>query len=92
MEEVIKGVYRMTLPLPFRGTDYLNVYILKEEKPAVIDTGIGDQISVERVLRGVEEAGIRVSDLEHIITTHEHIEHFGGNKDVKDRTGADVYA
>ncbi|MEM3664687.1 MAG: MBL fold metallo-hydrolase [Candidatus Jordarchaeales archaeon] len=92
LEEVIKGVYRMTLPLPFRGTDYLNVYILKEEKPAVIDTGIGDQISVERVLRGVEEAGIRVSDLEHIITTHEHIEHFGGNKDVKDRTGADVYA
>ncbi|MBS7288113.1 MAG: MBL fold metallo-hydrolase, partial [Candidatus Freyarchaeota archaeon] len=92
LEEVIDGVYRLTLPLPFRGTDYLNVYILKEEKPAVVDTGIGDQVSVERVLRGVEEAGVKVSDLDRIITTHEHIEHFGGNSEVKDRTGAEVFA
>ncbi len=92
MEKVAEGVYRLVLPLPFRGTDYLNVYILEEEKPAVIDTGIGDQVSVERVLKGVDEAGVKVGDLEYIITTHEHVEHFGGNKDVKDKSGGEVFA
>ncbi len=92
LEEVLSGVYRMTITLPFRGTEYLNIYILKDEVPTVIDTGIGDQMSVEKLITGLKTVGFDASDNKYVITTHEHIEHFGGNKDVKDEFRAEVFA
>lgn len=92
MEEVAANVYKLAVPIPFRGTDFLNVYLLKEDRPAIIDTGIGDQMSIEKIVRGVESAGVRIDDVACIITTHEHVEHFGGNKDLKDISGAEVFA
>ncbi|MEM1658248.1 MAG: MBL fold metallo-hydrolase [Candidatus Jordarchaeales archaeon] len=92
LEEVAANIYKLTVPIPFRGTDYLNIYLLKEDRPAIIDTGIGDQVSIEKIVRGIESVGIKIDDVEYIITTHEHVEHFGGNKDLKDISGAKVFA
>jgi len=92
LERVFDRVYRVILPLPFRGVNTLNVYLLKKEKPAIIDTGLGDQLSIEKVLQGIKDAGVGLEDVEYILTTHEHIEHFGGNREIKEKTGAEVCA
>lgn len=49
------------------------VYYLPGPRPAIIDTGPGS--SVETVLHGLEEAGVRT--LDWIVLTHIHLDHAG---------------
>ena len=44
------------------------------------------------MLQGIKDAGVGLEDVEYILTTHEHIEHFGGNREIKEKTGAEVCA
>jgi len=74
----------ITLPVgPIRA----NCYIVADERSGtgcVIDPGYDDQ----RLLRRIEETGLRVS---HIILTHGHFDHALGVNAVKEKTGALLY-
>lgn len=63
-----------------------NCFILGCEKTrnaVVIDPGD----DTDRILLSLAESKLRV---EHIINTHGHFDHVGGNKRIKDATGADI--
>lgn len=64
-----------------------NVYLILAEKIAVIDTGTGFYIRnlVEGLKRYVEP-----KDVEYIILTHEHFDHTGGAKALKDICNARI--
>ncbi|AGB36101.1 MBL fold metallo-hydrolase [Natronococcus occultus] len=55
---------------------YGSVYIVDDERPAIVDTGIGT--NYERILEALEEVGIASEDLEVIAVTHIHLDHAGG--------------
>jgi len=69
------------------GPLLVNCYIIGDEKTreaVVIDPG-GD---VDLILRALQENGL---DCKMIINTHSHFDHIGGNRDLKQATGAGIY-
>lgn len=59
------------------GTEeYGSVYLLDDDRPAVVDTGIGT--NYERVLDLLEFAGVAPEELAVIALTHIHLDHAGG--------------
>lgn len=53
-----------------------SVYLINEEKKALIDTG--STTSVKVVFDGIKRVGIRPEDIDYIIVTHIHLDHAGG--------------
>jgi glyoxylase-like metal-dependent hydrolase (beta-lactamase superfamily II) len=90
MKEIFEDIYMFTLKLPFPATPELNVYFLEGEEPAIIDTGLGDAWSMKVIVSELEEIGRNLKDISLIINTHEHVEHFGGNRKIKDTSKAVV--
>jgi len=56
--------------------EYGSVYVLDDERPAIVDTGIGT--NYERVLAALEDVGIAPEDLAVVAVTHVHLDHAGG--------------
>lgn len=88
MKEILDDLYVFTLDLPFAATPTLNVYFLEGEKPTIIDTGLGDPNSMGIISQELRKINRGLEDVSVIINTHEHVEHFGGNKKIKDASGA----
>jgi glyoxylase-like metal-dependent hydrolase (beta-lactamase superfamily II) len=67
------------------------VYVVqKDEYCVLIDSGSGTDTSHENLLSGFQQAGIRLSDLTHILLTHAHIDHFGGLAKLRPLTSARI--
>jgi glyoxylase-like metal-dependent hydrolase (beta-lactamase superfamily II) len=63
-----------------------NAYLIKGERPILIDTGCpGDHATLIRVLT---KEGIAASDLALILHTHGHRDHAGGTRQLKQMTSA----
>jgi len=56
--------------------EYGSVYVIDDERPAIVDTGIGT--NYERVLDALAAAGIDPESLAVIAVTHVHLDHAGG--------------
>jgi len=52
------------------------VYLLIEEKKALIDTG--PATSINAVLDGIKKVGVKPEDVDYIVATHIHLDHAGG--------------
>src|SRR5512135_264391 len=85
MEEIVPGVFRVTLALPF-GINHVHCYLLAADDGwTVVDTGLGMPDAREhwqRLLDGV--------DVARIFITHFHPDHVGAAADVAELTGAPV--
>ncbi|WP_226040111.1 MBL fold metallo-hydrolase [Natrinema sp. DC36] len=73
------------------GTDeYGAVYIIDDDRPAVVDTGIGTNYDLLR--EALEDVGIARDELAVIALTHIHLDHAGGAGFLAaDYPNADVY-
>jgi glyoxylase-like metal-dependent hydrolase (beta-lactamase superfamily II) len=66
------------------------LYLLKGERVALIDTGASD--SPHTVLEpALAEIGLALKDVDLILNTHAHLDHSGGNMEVKRRSGARIH-
>ena len=67
-----------------------NIGVVKDgaKSAILIDTGLDDDTG-RKVLRLLDENGLSVTA---IINTHSHADHCGGNRYIKDKTGATIYA
>ncbi|MBZ6495199.1 MBL fold metallo-hydrolase [Natrinema longum] len=71
-------------------SEYGAVYVLDDDRPAVVDTGIGTNYDLLR--DALDEVGIAQDDLEVIALTHVHLDHAGGAGFLAaDYPNADVY-
>ncbi|WP_226005089.1 MBL fold metallo-hydrolase [Natrinema salinisoli] len=57
-------------------SEYGAVYILDDDRPAVVDTGIGT--NYDRLREALAAVGVGLDDLEVIALTHVHLDHAGG--------------
>ncbi|MXV63233.1 MBL fold metallo-hydrolase [Natronorubrum sp. JWXQ-INN-674] len=70
--------------------EYGAAYILDDERPAVVETGIGT--NHELILEALDELGIDREELAAIAVTHIHLDHAGGAGFLADACpNADVY-
>ena len=55
---------------------YGGVYILNSPQPAIIETGFSH--SLDRIVEGMAEVGLKPGDIAYIMPTHVHMDHAGG--------------
>jgi len=66
-----------------------NIYLIMAKKTALVDCGTGDYNS--EVIEDVKKH-LKKRKLHMILLTHEHYDHVGGLKELKEELGGEVYA
>lgn len=86
--EVHPGIYEIFLPLPMRPT-IINVYLIDCHGAwALVDTGMNTPESREALEDAFSQLGIKVEDLDVLIGTHHHVDHFGSSAPIRKRSNA----
>lgn len=89
VERLPDGFSRAGLPTPFRvGT--VNCYLLPESPVTLIDPGVLDPESLDGLEALLRSQGLAFTDVEQIVLTHTHPDHFGAAAEVAARSGATI--
>ena len=62
--------------------EFITIYILIDDKITLIETG--PACSHDNLVEGIEKAGIALSEIDYIVPTHIHLDHFGGGGHIMD--------
>ncbi|GAX89943.1 MBL fold metallo-hydrolase [Effusibacillus lacus] len=89
LQRPCKGVVSIAIPTPYAIGD-VNVYLLEGETLTLVDTGNYTKEAWNALVKGIEAAGYRVTDLKQVVLTHFHEDHTGLAHRLKERTGATV--
>lgn len=74
----VDGVQAVSIPLPgYSNLRTANIYIVGRGPVTLIDTGPKFPGAFEELRAGIERAGFRVEEIERILLTHGHLDHFG---------------
>lgn len=87
-EEIHPGIFRLRLPLPGGKPDHINAYVFTGSHPLLFDTGMHQSaVHLENALAGL---GLSFSDLECVILSHRHFDHYGAAADILKRSGKSI--
>ncbi|HPH55901.1 MAG TPA: MBL fold metallo-hydrolase [Smithella sp.] len=78
--EVLPDVFCIRLPLPGRKPGPVNVYLFKGRKNTLIDTGMAQTAGILK--KALAEHHLGFADIDTIIITHGHPEHFGAARKI----------
>src|SRR3954469_10238490 len=84
-------VHCLPIPTPF-AVGRVNVYLVEDDPLTLVDAGPNSATSLTTLEGALAEHGRKVSDLERIVVTHQHIDHIGLVQILADRSGAEVLA
>lgn len=89
--ELAPGIH--SLHVSMEGTFFVrryppNAYLVEDGECALIDSGYGDEHSINRRLEQLKELGN--PRIDYIILTHPHLDHLGGAERFKELTGAKI--
>jgi glyoxylase-like metal-dependent hydrolase (beta-lactamase superfamily II) len=84
-------IHCLPVPTPF-AVGRVNVYLVEDDPLTLVDTGPNSATSLTTLEAALAEHGRKVSDLERIVITHQHIDHIGLVQILADRSGAEVVA
>lgn len=73
----------LAIPTPFYIGD-VNVYLIKEDPLTLIDVGPKTAEAVTALREGLQQNGVKFSDIRRIVLTHAHEDHCGLVKQVRD--------
>ena len=77
VQEILKGIYKINIPMPGNPLKALNSYLIRGRKRhLLVDTGFNWPACKEAQLKGVAELGIKWEDIDFFIT-HMHGDHSG---------------
>jgi len=85
------GIERIELPTPF-GVGTVNCYATCGDGLALVDPGPDAEDTFEALDAGLADLGYDLADVERVLITHEHMDHFGGARRIQADAGADVLA
>jgi glyoxylase-like metal-dependent hydrolase (beta-lactamase superfamily II) len=91
-ERVVRGAWRLRLPLPFPGVPHCNAWALDAGDGIVlVDTGAHEPGSMGDLERALWQAGRRVEDVRLVVITHAHADHSGQAPVIAERAGCEVW-
>jgi glyoxylase-like metal-dependent hydrolase (beta-lactamase superfamily II) len=83
--EVRSGLYQVRLPIPIRSLRYVFVYFVKNgDHSLLIDTGWPSEDSFKTLKDALNEVGARPDQIDQIIVSHLHPDHFGLAEKIKE--------
>jgi glyoxylase-like metal-dependent hydrolase (beta-lactamase superfamily II) len=85
------GIYRLAIPTPFQ-VGRVNAYLIEDDPLTLIDCGPNSGKALDELEQALAAHGRRIEEIELLVITHQHIDHFGLAAIVARRSGADVAA
>jgi glyoxylase-like metal-dependent hydrolase (beta-lactamase superfamily II) len=83
-------VHKLQIPTPF-PVGPTNAWLIEGKPLTLIDVGPLTTESLAGMEAGLAAHGYRIEDLERLIITHGHIDHFGLAKKIQERSGAQLF-
>jgi glyoxylase-like metal-dependent hydrolase (beta-lactamase superfamily II) len=91
-ERVIPGLCRLRFALPFPGVPHCNAWaIAAGDGIVLVDTGMHQPGSFADLERALEMVGLRIDQVQLLVSTHAHVDHWGQAATVRDRTGCEFW-
>lgn len=84
-------VSRIEVPTPYL-VGPVNIHLLLGDAAVLVDTGPRTPEGEEILAAGLRKEGVSFKDIDAILITHAHLDHFGMAAHLKDRSGAKVFA
>jgi glyoxylase-like metal-dependent hydrolase (beta-lactamase superfamily II) len=85
------GIHRRAIPTPFR-VGRINAYLIEDSPLTLIDSGPNSAKALDELEQALAARGHAVEDIELLIVSHQHIDHFGLAGILARRSGAEVAA
>ena len=88
---IVSGVYQIKLPFPHDIPEYTNVYVVEGSKGNIlIDTGWDSPEAIWAFREGLKENLLKFQDINWIVITHIHADHYGLASKLKELCQAEV--
>ena len=87
------GVHRIAIPIPFAAAGGpVNVYAVEARGGGLVlfDAGLGSDEAQAALAAGLARLGRRLDEVERIVVSHGHVDHFGAARFVQERAGRDL--
>jgi glyoxylase-like metal-dependent hydrolase (beta-lactamase superfamily II) len=85
------GIHRLAIPTPFM-VGRVNAYLIEDSPLTLVDSGPNSAKALDELEQALAERGHAVEDIELLIITHQHMDHFGLSSILARRSGAEVAA
>jgi len=85
------GIHRLAVPTPFR-VGRINAYLIEDSPLTLIDSGPNSAKALDELEQALAARGHAVEDIELLVVSHQHIDHFGLASILARRSGAEVAA
>jgi len=85
------GIHRLAIPTPFQ-VGRVNAYLIEDSPLTLVDSGPNSAKALDELEQALATHGHTVEDIELLIVTHQHMDHFGLASILARRSGADVAA
>jgi glyoxylase-like metal-dependent hydrolase (beta-lactamase superfamily II) len=85
------GIHRLAIPTPFQ-VGRINAYLIEDSPLTLVDCGPNSGKALDELEQALTARGHAIEDIELLIITHQHIDHFGLASILARRSGAEVAA
>ncbi|MGD0454458.1 MAG: MBL fold metallo-hydrolase, partial [Solirubrobacteraceae bacterium] len=85
------GIHRLAIPTPFM-VGRVNAYLIEDSPLTLVDSGPNSAKALDELEQALAARGHRIEDIELLVITHQHMDHFGLASILARRSGAEVAA
>jgi glyoxylase-like metal-dependent hydrolase (beta-lactamase superfamily II) len=85
------GIHRLAIPTPFM-VGRVNAYLIEDDPLTLVDSGPNSGKALDELEQALGAHGHAIEDIELLVITHQHIDHFGLASILARRSGAEVAA
>jgi glyoxylase-like metal-dependent hydrolase (beta-lactamase superfamily II) len=85
------GIHRLAIPTPFQ-VGRVNAYLIEDSPLTLLDSGPNSAKAMDELEQALAARGHAVEDIELLVITHQHMDHFGLASILARRSGAEVAA
>jgi glyoxylase-like metal-dependent hydrolase (beta-lactamase superfamily II) len=85
------GIHRLAIPTPFQ-VGRVNAYLIEDSPLTLVDSGPNSAKALDELEQALAGRGHSIEDIELLVISHQHIDHFGLASILARRSGAEVAA
>ena len=86
-----EGVHRLAIPTPFM-VGRVNAYLIEDSPLTLVDSGPNSAKALDELEQALAARGHAIEDIELLVISHQHMDHFGLASILARRSGAEVAA
>lgn len=85
------GIHRLAIPTPFM-VGRVNAYLIEDSPLTLVDSGPNSAKALDELEQALATHGHTIEDIELLVVSHQHMDHFGLASILARRSGAEVAA